>query len=153
MRHTFTSTGMYVDSEFETYTQNEELHIVQRNIEKESRRTYDVGRVVMNADEFFEIYTKLALDRETRFDMAAQYATALLNMNGKITIQSARELWRIATHQVNNFLILCGNTEVVFSVLAVEDSVELLRLKENFGERVAAACHRGKIEILRRGFK
>jgi len=153
MRHTFTSTGKYVDSEFEVYTQDAELHIVQRNIEKESERIHEVGRVVMNADEFFTIYNKLSTDREDRFDACAQYATMLLSMFGRVTLQTAHELWRIATHQVFNFLVLCGDSQVLFNVLATEDSDEHLRLLENFGDRVVASGHLGKVKILKRGFK
>jgi len=153
MQYSFSSKGKYVDSEFEVYIQDLELHIVQRNVEHETGRTHEVGRVVMNADEFFMIYSELATDREDRFDTAAQYAVTLLNMFGKITLQSARELWRIATHQVDNFLVLTGDKSILFNVMAIDDPEEQLRLEENFGSSVVASCRRGKVKILKRGFK
>lgn len=147
MHTTFKSEGRYVDATFDAFTKDGLLHIVQRNVEKETGRTYEVGRVALDADEFFAIYGALVGDHKAAFDTAASYAIFLLNGYGKISVQTARELWRVATHQVNNFLVLRGNEGESFRVLALEDSVELLRLKENFGDNVTAYCHRGKVHI------
>lgn len=153
MKHTFVTEGKYIDSVFEIYTQGDTLHIVQHNKEHETERTYDVGRVALNADEFFRIYEKLAKDRDQRFDVVAQYASMLMNMSGRISLQTARELWRVATHQVDNFLVLTGNNEEVFRMLAIEDPQEQLRLEENFGDQVVASCRHRKVKIVRKGFK
>jgi len=153
MNYTFTNPGKYVDVEIECFTQDDNLHIVQSNVEHESRRTYEVGRICINAAEFFNIYNALAESRDNKFDTAAQYATMLLNMFGNITLQSARDLWRIATYQVDNFLILTGNKTIAFRVLATESPEEQLRLEESFGDSVIASCRYRKVTVKRRGFK
>ncbi len=153
MNYTFTNPGKYIDVKIECFTQDDNLHIVQHNVEHESRRVYEVGRICINANEFFHIYNALAQSRDNRFDNAAQYATMLLNMFGNITLQSARDLWRIATYQVDNFLILTGGNSIAFRVLAIESSEEQLRLEENFGDAVVASCRHRKVTIKRRGFR
>ena len=59
----------------------------------------------------------------------------------------------IATHQVDNFLVLKGDERQMFRVLAIEDSSEQRRLRENFGDKVVASCYRRKLEVLQSGFK
>lgn len=142
-----------MDTVFESYTQGEELHIVQYTIEKDSEHREEIGRISMDADEYFEIYHQLISDKERKFDTAAQYAMFLMNLNGLITLQSARALWRIATHQIDNFLILKGNYHEQFRVLDTADPQEHSRLEKSFKENVVATCHRRKLQILRRGFK
>ena len=153
MQHKFANEGKYVDVEFACYTQDENLHIVQNNVEHGTQRTYEVGRVCFNSDEFFQIYNALVQSGDNKFNQAAQYATILLNMNGYISINTARELWRIATNQVDNFLVLVGTKTETFRVLALESSEEQIRLEESFGDAVAVSCRHGKITVKRRGFK
>jgi len=153
MNYTFTAPGKYIDVKIECFTQDDNLHIVQHNIEHDSQRVYEVGRICINANEFFHIYNALAESRDNKFDTAAQYAVMLLNMFGFITLQSARDLWRISTYQVDNFLILTGNDHLAFRVLATESPEEQLRLEESFGDAVVASCRRRKVTIKRRGFK
>lgn len=145
MRHTFETQGRYIDSFFEIFTRDGLLHIVQQNVEKESGRTYEVGRVALNPDEYFEIYHKLV--QTSKFEPSVRYAEFLMNRPGSITIQTARELWRIATHQVENFLVLKSKTHT-YAVLAVEDPIDHLRLEENFADRLIASCHRNKLRII-----
>ena len=153
MNYTFTNPGRYIDVKIECFTQDDNLHIVQYNVEHESQRTYEVGRLCINSNEFFNIYAALADSRDNEFDTAAQYASLLMNMPGNISTQSARELWRIATHQVDNFIVLTGNNSISFRVLATEDPIENLRLAENFGDSVVAVCQHRRVTIKRRGFR
>jgi len=153
VKKSFRSSGKYIDTRIEAFTNGDTLHIVQHNIEQETGREYPVGRVALDSSEFFEIYAALAADRDGKFDGVIQYISVLFNMFGKISIQTAREMWRIATRQVNNFLIFKGDKTFAFKVLAVEDSIEALRLSEGFGDSVVAVCTNRRIKILRKGFK
>ena len=153
MKQTFESKGKYIDTRIDAFTNGDTLHIVQYNIEHDTGREYPVGRVAIDSGEFFEIYAALAADRDGQFDGVVQYISILFNMFGKISIQTAREMWRIATRQVDNFLVIKGDKKVSFKVLAVEDSIEALRLSEGFGDSVVALCTNRRIKILRRGFK
>jgi hypothetical protein len=146
MKHTFKHEGKYVDTEIECFTQDKELHILQRNIEHDTDRKYDVGRVTLNVDEFFEIYHELVKTRDHKFDTASQYVWMLMNMYGSISLQSARELFRIATFQADNFLVIRSDKHQ-FDVLAIEDPGEQLRLEENFGDRVIATCRYRKVKV------
>lgn len=153
MRHTFTEPGRYIDTKIDAYTQDDLLHIIQYNVEHNTERTYEVGRVAFNADEFFQLYAHLAQERDHKFDVATQYCAMLMNMFGTVSLQTCREIWRVATHQCDHFLVLTGNKDVAFRMLAVDDPVEQLRLEENFRDQVVASCRYRKVTIKRHGFK
>src|SRR5690606_41637947 len=72
---------------------------------------HDALPISFNADEFFQLYAHLAKDRDHRFDTATQYCSVLMNMFGTVSLQTCREIWRVATHQCDHFLVLTGNKD------------------------------------------
>lgn len=153
MKHTFTTEGRYVDTTISAHTDGDLLRIEQYNVEKDNERTYLVGRIALNSDEFFELYNKISADREEAFDAVVQYADLLMNVFGTVSIQTARALHMIASKQCSNFLVLLGDKRNKFHVMTFPNPEDQLRMEENFEDRVVASCRNNKLRIMRKGFK